>query len=75
MICPPTVTGDQSKKLYTKRKFSLQIKRFNYFQKCLIFMLIVSATLLGVETLKYPPFHGNFFKQTLWFFILVSALS
>ena len=35
--------------------------------------IIVSATLTGVETLKYPPFHGIcFFVETFSFFSLVS---
>ena len=35
-------------------------------------MVIVSATLSGVETLKYPPFHGIcFFFEVFSFFSLV----
>ena len=35
--------------------------------------IIVSATLLEVETLKYPPFHGIcFFVEIFSFFSLVS---
>ena len=34
--------------------------------------IIVSATLLGVETLKYLPFHGiGFFDEIFSFFNLV----
>ena len=37
-------------------------------------LFIVSATLSGVETLKYPPFHGIcFFDEIFSFFNLVSV--
>ena len=36
-------------------------------------ILIVCATLSGLETLKYPPFHGIcFFDEIFSFFNLVS---
>ena len=38
----------------------------------LLFSLIVSATLSGVEALKYPPFYGIcFFDEIFSFFNLV----
>ena len=35
-------------------------------------LIFVSATLSGVETLKYPSFHGICFFDKIFFFNLVS---
>ena len=54
--------------------FTGSIDRSNLNRHGFIWLIIfASATLSGVETLKYPPFHGIcFFDEIFSFFSLVS---